>query len=213
MCASWDDTWDEPWAIPSRPAARGIQDLFSRVAIHGDSMELTSPSVQEGGERVAILQAVTLPGHRLDMVVTFLNDVVLFRSIPFRSDTRAHTRSRSRSFSQTSVLNLGAAMGAAEESGHVSPTTCRSLLPGPPNSTCHPDAPHATKGCHIKIPVTQSLRLARLQRMKYYGHELTTPPSPGRVLRARPRPLSLLRPLPPPGSSSIWCHNLHYPFP
>lgn len=35
---------------PEPSGARGIQDFFSRVAIHADSMELTSPSIQEGGE-------------------------------------------------------------------------------------------------------------------------------------------------------------------
>lgn len=51
--------------------------------------------------------------------------------------------------------------------------------------------------------------------MGYHGHEWVTPPSsPARVTC---RPASPQPPLSSsthtPGSSSIWCHNLHYPFP
>lgn len=43
---------------------------------------------------MAIPKVVTLPGHMLDMAVTCLNNVVLFRFVPFRPDTRSHTITR-----------------------------------------------------------------------------------------------------------------------
>lgn len=80
------------------------------------------------------------------MVVTFLSDVVLFRFVPFRSDTHALALTHL----QTSLLNLGAAVGAAEEYGNLQQTTMAFTPPGPPNSTRHTDAPRANKESHIK---------------------------------------------------------------
>lgn len=87
----------------------------------------------------------------MDMVVTFLNDAVLFRFVPFRSDTHALTLTRS----QTSLLNLDAAVGAAEESGNLQQTTCRSLpqdRPIAPFTRTH----HAHEGVPYQTLVTQA---------------------------------------------------------
>lgn len=98
------------------------------------------------------------------MAVTLLNVVVLFRFVPFRSDTHALTLTLTLTHSQTSLLNPGAAVGAAEEYGDLQQTTCRSLLqdrPIAPVTRTH----HAHRRSPISNPRDTSLRLARLQRM------------------------------------------------